>query len=115
MGSSSVRCRQDAKIVARTSAPKTSASKNIISLKVTLRGVKPPVWRRLLVPGTMTLGDLHKAIQASLGWRDCHLHASDSGGKQFGDRRRVQPGRVRPGTRQHRACRQIQEKIAGAR
>ena len=59
--------------MARTSAPKTSASKNIISLKVTLRGVKPPVWRRLLAPGTMTLGDLHKAIQAAMGWRDCHL------------------------------------------
>src|ERR1017187_6810061 len=84
-----VRCRQDAKIVARTSAPKTSASKNIISLKVTLRGVKPPVWRRLLVPGTMTLGDLHKAIQAAMGWRDCHLHAFDIGGEQFVDRRSV--------------------------
>src|SRR5450759_5245617 len=55
----------------------------------TLRGVKPPVWRRLLVPGTMTLGDLHKAIQAAMGWRDCHLHAFDIGGEQFGDRRSV--------------------------
>jgi pRiA4b ORF-3-like protein len=84
-----VRCRQDAKIVARASAPKTSASKNIISLKVTLRGVKPPVWRRLLVPGTMTLGHLHEAVQAAMGWRDCHLHAFDIGGEQFGDRRSV--------------------------
>lgn len=72
--------------MARTGAPKTSASKNILSLKVTLRGVKPPVWRRLLVPGTMTLGDLHDAIQAAMGWHDCHLHAFDIGGEQFGDR-----------------------------
>ena len=75
--------------MARTSAPKTSANTNIISLKVTLRSVKPPVWRRLLVPGTMTLGDLHTAIQAAMGWHDCHLHAFDIGGEQFGDRRSV--------------------------
>ncbi len=72
--------------MARPGAPKTSASKNTLSLKVTLRGVKRPVWRRLLVPGTMTLGDLHKAIQAAMGWHDCHLHAFDIGGEQFGDR-----------------------------
>jgi hypothetical protein len=88
------RCRQDVKIMAKTSAPKTSApktsaSKNIITLKVTLRGAKPPVWRRLVVPGTMRLGGLHEAIQAAMGWDDCHLHAFDIGGEQFGDRRRV--------------------------
>jgi hypothetical protein len=65
------------KIVARTIVPKTLAGQNVISLKVTLRGVKPPVWRRLVMPGTMTLGDLHNAIQAAMGWRDCHLHAFD--------------------------------------
>jgi hypothetical protein len=69
-----------------TRAPKTAAGKTILSLKVTLRGLKPPVWRRLLVPGTMTLGELHKAIQAAMGWEDCHLHAFDIDGEQFGDR-----------------------------
>ena len=63
------------------SAPKTNASKNIITLKVTLRGTKPPVWRRLVMPGTMTLGDLHQAIQAAMGWHDGHLHAFDIGGE----------------------------------
>lgn len=75
--------------MARTSAPKISAGKTILSLKVTLRGLKPPVWRRLLVPGTMTLGALHQAIQAAMGWHDCHLHAFDIAGEQFGDRRTV--------------------------
>lgn len=60
---------------------------DVVSLKVTLRGVKPPIWRRLLVPGTMTLGDLHQAIQAAMGWRDCHLHAFDIDGQPYGDRR----------------------------
>ena len=67
--------------MARTRPPKTGADVNIIRLKVTLRGVKPPVWRRLVMPGTMTLGDLHEAIQAAMGWRDCHLHAFDIGGE----------------------------------
>jgi hypothetical protein len=60
--------------MARTNALKTSADTNIIQLKVTLRGVRPPVWRRLLMPGTMALSELHTAIQAVMGWHDCHLH-----------------------------------------
>jgi hypothetical protein len=72
--------------MARTSAPKTRAQTNVIQLKVTLRGVRPPVWRRLLMPGTMSLGQLHTAIQAVMGWYDCHLHVFDVGGESFGDR-----------------------------
>lgn len=40
-------------------AKTTRQAESIISLKVTLRGIRPPVWRRLLVPGRMTLGGLH--------------------------------------------------------
>ena len=75
--------------MAKTNAPKTSTSMNIITLKVTLRGTKPPVWRRLVMPGTTTLGDLHRAIQAAMGWHDGHLHAFDIGGEQYGDRHSV--------------------------
>ena len=75
--------------MARTSVPKTSAHTNIIQLKVTLRGVRPPVWRRLLMPGTMRLSQLHTAIQAVMGWHDCHLHVFNIGGEPFGDRRSV--------------------------
>jgi len=75
--------------MAKTVAPKRSAGKSIVSLKVTLRGTRPPVWRRLLLPGQMTLGDLHQAIQAAMGWHDGHLHAFDIGGRQYGDRHTV--------------------------
>lgn len=81
--------RQDAGIMAKTAEPNSSAAKSVVSLKVTLRGTKPPVWRRLLVQGAMTLGDLHHAIQAAMGWHDSHLHAFDINGRQYGDRHTV--------------------------
>ena len=71
--------------MAKTAARKSNAGKNPLSLKVTLRGTKPPVWRRLLIPGEMTLGDLHQAIQAAMGWHDSHLHAFDIAGREYGD------------------------------
>jgi hypothetical protein len=52
-------------------------------------GTRPPVWRRLLLPGEMTLGDLHQAIQAAMGWHDGHLHAFDIAGRQYRDRHTV--------------------------
>jgi hypothetical protein len=52
--------------MAKTVEPRRSAGKSIVSLKVTLRGTRPPVWRRLLMPDEMTLGDLHQAIQATM-------------------------------------------------
>jgi len=48
-------------------AKATRQAEGIVSLKVTLRGIRPPVWRRLWVPGWMTLGDLHHVIQAAMG------------------------------------------------
>ena len=66
-------------------APKTGAVDSVVSLKVTLKGTKPPVWRRLLVPGSMTLGDLSEAILTAMGWIGGHLHAFDVDGRQYGD------------------------------
>jgi hypothetical protein len=43
-------------------------------LKVTLDGIKPPIWRRIQVRGDASLFKLHKIIQASMGWEDYHLH-----------------------------------------
>jgi len=71
--------------MAKPTLPKNSAT-HVFSLKVMLRGVRPPIWRRLLMPSTMTLGDLHQAIQAAMGWRDGHLHPFDIDGQQYGDR-----------------------------
>jgi hypothetical protein len=47
---------------------------HILQFKITLRDVKPAVWRRIQVPHTYTFWDLHVAIQDAMGWFDYHLH-----------------------------------------
>jgi len=42
-------------------------------LKITLQEIDPPVWRRLLVPGSITFAQLHDVIQAAFGWLGYHL------------------------------------------
>jgi hypothetical protein len=46
----------------------------VYQFKVTLMNTRPPVWRRIQVPGNFTFWDLHVAIQDSMGWLDYHLH-----------------------------------------
>jgi hypothetical protein len=71
--------------MAKLEAPRKRASPGVLSLKVTLRDTKPPIWRRILMPGGRNLFDVHMAIQATMGWMDSHLHAFDIGGQQYGD------------------------------
>ncbi|PSF14308.1 plasmid pRiA4b ORF-3 family protein [Marinobacter fuscus] len=46
----------------------------VYQVKITLSGIKPPVWRRVLVSADTTLQDLHRIIQVAMGWRASHLH-----------------------------------------
>ena len=61
-----------------------TATREILQLKVVLRGIRPPIWRRLLIPAHRTLADLHDAIQAAFGWGECHLHVFDVLGEEYG-------------------------------
>lgn len=45
-----------------------------LRFRVELMGVSPPIWRRIEVPYTYSLWDLHVAIQDAMGWLDSHLH-----------------------------------------
>ena len=53
-------------------------------LRITLEGVVPPVWRRLLVPGVVRLSKLHAMIQVAMGWNDSHLHSFEIGNVRYG-------------------------------
>jgi hypothetical protein len=49
-------------------------SDHVLQFKVTLKEIKPPIWRRILVPSDFSFWDLHVAIQDAMGWSDYHLH-----------------------------------------
>jgi hypothetical protein len=55
----------------------------VYQVKVTLRGAKPPIWRRLRLPTATTLAQLHQVIQVAFGWEDAHLHAFEVGGRRY--------------------------------
>ncbi|MEW6716680.1 MAG: plasmid pRiA4b ORF-3 family protein [Chloroflexota bacterium] len=57
----------------------------IYQIKVTLDDSRPPIWRRILVPGNTTLLKLHDILQIVMGWEDYHLHMYTIEGLIYGD------------------------------
>ncbi|MDQ4104833.1 MAG: plasmid pRiA4b ORF-3 family protein [Actinomycetota bacterium] len=58
---------------------------SIHTIKVSLRYMQPPVWRRLQIPSGTNLAELHHIIQAAMGWDDCHLHQFEVNGRYYAD------------------------------
>jgi hypothetical protein len=61
-----------------------AAGRAVHTIKVTLRGSKPPIWRRLQVRSDCTLSRLHGVIQNAFGWEDYHMWAFEAAGEQYG-------------------------------
>jgi hypothetical protein len=88
-----------------------SGTLEVYLLKVTLEGIRPPIWRRVQVRGDISLFKLHKILQEVMGWYDYHLHQfiidgesysvisreADMLGDDFKDEKRVKLSRVIPG------------------
>jgi hypothetical protein len=55
----------------------------IVTLRITLLRAKPPIWRRLEVPASCNLGELHITLNATMGWLDSHLHMFDVDGREY--------------------------------
>jgi hypothetical protein len=55
----------------------------MLQLKITLKDIKPPIWRQVLVDESMTLLELHDLIQAVFGWENYHLHLFKIGHNTF--------------------------------
>jgi hypothetical protein len=61
-----------------------AANPMIYQLKITLRDIKPPIWRRVQVKSEITLGELHNIIQTAMGWCGGHLHLFEIRGMEYG-------------------------------
>jgi hypothetical protein len=62
---------------------RSTMSPRVFQLKVTLKGSKPPIWRRVLVDSSSTLEQLHEVIQAAFGWWNCHLYDFEFGRRRY--------------------------------
>jgi hypothetical protein len=78
--------RELAAVLGIEAEPRARASRAtaVYQLKVTLKGTKPPIWRRLLVEGSSTLDQLHEYIQAAFGWWNYHLYEFEFGRTLYG-------------------------------
>ena len=52
-------------------------------LKITLKNIPCPVWRRFVVPANIKLDDLHRIIQTVMGWENSHLHSFKVGKQEY--------------------------------
>ena len=56
----------------------------IYQLKITMLNIEPPIWRRVLVDGESSLGDLHVLFQILMGWTNSHAHEFRIGDSRYG-------------------------------
>lgn len=47
--------------------------------------IEPEIWRRVIVPGSISLDRLHDVVQIAMGWEDSHLHQFTIGNKNYSD------------------------------
>ena len=46
----------------------------VYQLHIRLAYIEPPIWRRIVVSGQVTLYSLHRMLQVVMGWENYHLH-----------------------------------------
>jgi hypothetical protein len=56
----------------------------VARLKVTLKGIRPPIWRRLELPLNLTMASVSDVIVAAFGWSNSHLHEFTIGRRRIG-------------------------------
>jgi hypothetical protein len=73
---------EETELIVTKSPPKPRAEK-IYQVKITLDSIRPPIWRRVLIPAQTTLPVLHQIIQTVMGWHNCHLHSFEVGENSY--------------------------------
>jgi len=56
----------------------------IYQIKVTLKDIRPPIWRRIQVRDNISLYNLHGILQVVMGWYDYHLHEFEIDDARYG-------------------------------
>jgi hypothetical protein len=57
---------------------------DIVTLTIALDEVEPRIWRRVEIPASYRLDELHRALNATMGWLDYHLHEFRIGDFRYG-------------------------------
>lgn len=65
--------------------PPPLAEPSMLTLTIELRNSEPRIWRRLVLPGDLTLDGVHTLFQAAMGWTDSHVHRFQPGTGQGPD------------------------------
>jgi len=58
-------------------------SERLYLLEIQLVDIEPAIWRRFVVPASITLDRLHDVIQIVMGWTDSLLHEFTIGKKRY--------------------------------
>jgi hypothetical protein len=58
---------------------------SIYQLHIALNGIRPPIWRRILVPGNTKLSSLSEILLDTMGWVGYHLHQYIVNGVYYGE------------------------------
>ncbi len=53
---------------------------SVYQMKIALRDVTPPIWRRVQVPGDVSLSQLHEVLVKAFGWRGDSAHEFELSG-----------------------------------
>ena len=57
----------------------------VYQLHIQLAYIEPPIWRRIVFSGRITLFDLHQMLQVVMGWENYHLHQFIVGTTYYGE------------------------------
>lgn len=61
-----------------------STTVQVYQVRISLRHVDPPIWRRVRLRSDTTIAQLHAIVQIAMGWQDVHLHQFRIQGKNYG-------------------------------
>jgi hypothetical protein len=78
----------------KESTARITPSSLVYQMKVTLKGIRPPIWRRIQVPANFKLKAFEVILQTVMGWGGGHLHEFDIHGVSYGDLSQFEKGDV---------------------